>query len=177
MRPALLISDLHLSAERPALVAAFAAFCAGPARAAGDLYILGDLFDAWIGDDQLREPLPAAVARDLAAVAASGVRVHLMRGNRDFMLGPAFAAAAGATLLPERIVVDLAGTPTLLSHGDELCVDDRDYQRWRARTRDPRSPRGCAARAAARRRRSRSRSWTSRRRRSRRRCARPASRG
>jgi UDP-2,3-diacylglucosamine hydrolase len=137
MRPTLLLSDLHLSPERPELVAAFGAFCAGPARAAAAVYILGDLFDAWIGDDQLREPLAAGVARDLAAVAQSGVPVYLMRGNRDFLLGARFAAAAGVSLLPEQTVVDLAGTRTLLLHGDELCTDDVRYQRYRATMHDP----------------------------------------
>jgi UDP-2,3-diacylglucosamine hydrolase len=137
MRPTLLLSDLHLSPARPELAAAFGAFCAGPARNAAAVYILGDLFDAWIGDDQLREPLAAGVARDLADVAKSGVPVCLMRGNRDFLLGPRFAAAAGATLLPEETIVDLAGTRTLLLHGDELCTDDVRYQRYRAMTHDP----------------------------------------
>jgi UDP-2,3-diacylglucosamine hydrolase len=136
MRPTLLLSDLHLSPERPGLVAAFAAFCAGPARAAAAVYVLGDLFDAWIGDDQLREPLAAAVARDLHAVADAGVPVHVMRGNRDFLLGERFAQAAGATLLPEKVVVDLHGTPTLLLHGDGLCTDDARYQRYRAWMQD-----------------------------------------
>jgi UDP-2,3-diacylglucosamine hydrolase len=137
MAPTLFVSDLHLAPERPALLAAFSAFCAGPARAAADVYVLGDLFDAWIGDDQLRDPVAATVVRDLRAVADAGVGVHLMRGNRDFLLGERFAQAAGATLLPEQIVVDLFGTPTLLLHGDEMCVDDQSYQRYRARTRDP----------------------------------------
>jgi len=137
MRPTLLLSDLHLSPARPELVAAFGAFCAGPAREATAVYILGDLFDAWIGDDQLREPLAAGVARDVAAVAKSGVPVCLMRGNRDFLLGERFAAAAGVTLLPEQTIVDLAGTRTLLLHGDELCTDDVRYQRYRAKTHDP----------------------------------------
>lgn len=137
MLSTLFLSDLHLAPERPGIVAAFAAFCAGPARGAENVYILGDLFDAWIGDDQLREPLAAAVARDLRAVADAGVGVHLMRGNRDFLLGERFARAAGATLLPEQIVIDLCGTNTLLLHGDELCTDDIDYQRFRAWTHDP----------------------------------------
>jgi UDP-2,3-diacylglucosamine hydrolase len=137
MRPTLFLSDLHLAPERPGLVAAFAAFCAGPARAAVNVYVLGDLFDSWIGDDQLREPLAAAVARDLQAVAQSGVGVHVMRGNRDFLLGERFAQAAGATLLPEQLVVDLYGTPTLLLHGDGLCTDDVRYQRYRTWMLDP----------------------------------------
>ncbi len=137
MRPALLVSDLHLAPKRPALAAAFHAFCAGPAREASALYVLGDLFDAWIGDDQLREPFAADVARSLRGVAEAGVAVFMMRGNRDLLLGAAFARAAGAKLLPEQAVVDIGGTPTLLLHGDELCTDDEAYQRYRAWARDP----------------------------------------
>jgi len=135
-RPALFISDLHLSPARPLLAHAFHDFCAGPARAAAALYVLGDLFDAWIGDDQLREPFAAKVAASLAAVAAAGVPVALMRGNRDLLLGDRFASAAGATLLPDAIVVDVFGTPTLLMHGDTLCTDDVAYQRYRAWSHD-----------------------------------------
>jgi UDP-2,3-diacylglucosamine hydrolase len=130
MRPTLFISDLHLSAARPA-ADAFFEFCDGPSRNAAALYILGDLFDAWIGDDQLREPFARRVADALKALAQAGVPVALMRGNRDLLLGDRFAQAAGATLLPEQIVVDLQGTPTLLLHGDELCTDDVAYQRFR----------------------------------------------
>lgn len=137
MRPTLFISDLHLSPARPALVASFRAFCSGPAREAAGIYVLGDLFDIWIGDDQLREPLAAGVARALRGVAEAGVPVALMSGNRDFLLGASFAQAAGAKLLAEQIVVNLAGTPTLLMHGDELCTGDTGYQRFRAVSHDP----------------------------------------
>jgi UDP-2,3-diacylglucosamine hydrolase len=137
MRPALFISDLHLSPARPVLVEAFHTFCRGPARGAAALYVLGDLFDAWIGDDQLRDPLAAGVASALRAVGAAGVPVGVMRGNRDLLLGERFAAAAGATLLPDQIVVELGGEPTLLLHGDELCTDDVAYQRFRAWAHDP----------------------------------------
>ncbi|MEP7207631.1 MAG: UDP-2,3-diacylglucosamine diphosphatase, partial [Casimicrobiaceae bacterium] len=137
MRPILFLSDLHLSAERGDLVAAFLAFCAGPARGAGAVYILGDLFDAWIGDDQLREPVAAAVAGALRELAATGVRIGIVRGNRDFLLGERFARAAGATLLPEQLVVDVQGEPTLILHGDELCTADPVYQRYRRIMRTP----------------------------------------
>jgi UDP-2,3-diacylglucosamine hydrolase len=136
VRPALFVSDLHLSQRRPALVAAFREFCAGPARGASSLYVLGDLFDTWIGDDQLREPLAESVASSMRAVADAGVPVFLMRGNRDLLLGERFAAAAGAKLLPEQIVADVAGVPTVLLHGDELCTDDQAYQRYRAWSHD-----------------------------------------
>jgi UDP-2,3-diacylglucosamine hydrolase len=119
-------------------VAAFESFCAGPARAAAGLYVLGDLFDQWIGDDQLREPMAAGVASALRDVSSSGVPVGMIVGNRDFLLGPRFAEAAGATLLPEKVVVDVAGTSTLLMHGDEMCTSDASYQRFRAFTHDRR---------------------------------------
>ena len=112
-------------------MAAFESFCAGPARAAAGLYVLGDLFDQWVGDDQLQEPIAARIAAALRGVADSGVPVGMIVGNRDFLMGRRFAAAAGATLLPEQIVVDVAGTPTLLMHGDELCTSDVAYQRFR----------------------------------------------
>jgi UDP-2,3-diacylglucosamine hydrolase len=136
--PTLFLSDLHLSPARPALVAAFRAFCAGPARAAAGVYILGDLFDDWIGDDQLREPLAAEVAAALKAVTAAGVAVGVVTGNRDFLLRDGFADAAGSTLLSAPLVVNVAGTPTVLLHGDELCTADRGYQRLRRITHNPR---------------------------------------
>jgi UDP-2,3-diacylglucosamine hydrolase len=137
MPPALFISDLHLAPERPELIAAFHALARGRARDAAALYVIGDLFDAWLGDDQVKEPLAAGVASALAALSASGTRVYLQRGNRDFLLGERFAKAAGATLLPDAIVHDLHGIPTLIMHGDQLCTDDLDYQRFRAYWQDP----------------------------------------
>lgn len=131
MPPTLLISDLHLSRNRPTLVDAFHALMRGPVRDARALYVLGDLFDIWLGDDQLRDPLAAGVAAALAESARSGVRVYLQRGNRDFLLGGRFARAAGATLLPDAVVHPLHGTSTLLMHGDQLCTDDVKYQRYR----------------------------------------------
>ena len=142
MPPALFVSDLHLSPARPAMLDAFDAFCAGPARQAAALHVLGDLFDQWIGDDQLRDPVAARVASALRRVSAAGVHVGVIYGNRDMLIGQRFAAAASATLLPEQIVVDLYGVPTLLLHGDELCTDDEAYQRlrlwWHDRTRQRR---------------------------------------
>jgi UDP-2,3-diacylglucosamine hydrolase len=119
-------------------VAAFESFCAAPARAAAGLYVLGDLVDQWVGDDQLREPMAARIAAALRGVADSGVPVGIIVGNRDFLMGKRFADAAGATLLPEQIVVDVAGTPTLLMHGDELCTSDVAYQRFRRIAHDRR---------------------------------------
>ena len=137
MPQTLFISDLHLSAKRPELVAAFHDFVRGPARGATALYVLGDLFDLWLGDDQLRDPLAAGVANAFAELARSGTPVYLQRGNRDFLLGERFAKASGATLLADEVVHDLHGTPTLIMHGDQLCTDDVGYQRFRAFWQDP----------------------------------------
>jgi UDP-2,3-diacylglucosamine hydrolase len=135
--PALFLSDLHLSPANPAAVAAFAAFARGPARNAAAVYILGDLFDVWVGDDQLRSGFYRRIAQQLRAVRVAGAALYVARGNRDFLIGEGFADATGATLLDERTVLDLAGAATLLMHGDELCTDDVAYQRFRARTRTP----------------------------------------
>jgi len=141
VKPTLLLSDLHLAPDRPAAAAAFHAFARGPAREAEAVYVMGDLFDAWLGDDQRREPFARAIVASLRGVRDAGVPLHVARGNRDFLLGADFAHDAGATLLDEQTVVDIAGTPTLLTHGDELCTDDVAYQRFRAWSRDPRSQR------------------------------------
>jgi UDP-2,3-diacylglucosamine hydrolase len=135
--PILFISDLHLSPERPELIEAFHALVRGPARGAAALYAIGDLFDAWLGDDQLREPLPAGVAKAFSALAAAGTPIYLQRGNRDFLIGERFAQACGAMLLPDAVVHDIQGTPTLVMHGDQLCTDDVDYQRFRAYWQNP----------------------------------------
>jgi UDP-2,3-diacylglucosamine hydrolase len=137
MPPALFISDLHLAPQRPELIEAFHALVRGRARGAAALYVIGDLFDAWLGDDQVKEPIAAGVAASLAALAASGTRVYLQRGNRDFLLGERFAKVAGATLLPDAAVHELHGMPTLIMHGDQLCTDDIGYQRFRAYWQDP----------------------------------------
>jgi UDP-2,3-diacylglucosamine hydrolase len=137
MSATLFISDVHLSPARRPMVAAFHAFIRGPARRAAALYVLGDLFDAWLGDDQLREPMAADVAGALAELPALDVPVFLQCGNRDFLLGERFAQACRAKLLPDIAVHDLYGTPTLLMHGDLLCTDDVEYQRFRAYWKDP----------------------------------------
>jgi UDP-2,3-diacylglucosamine hydrolase len=141
MKPTLLLSDLHLAPDRPAATAAFEAFAQGPARAAAAVYVMGDLFDSWIGDDQCREPFARSIVAALRGISDAGVALYVARGNRDFLLGDAFARDTGATLLGEQTVVELGGTPTLLTHGDELCTDDAAYQRYRAWTRDPRRQR------------------------------------
>ena len=137
MASTLFISDLHLAPSRPQMVAALHALLRGPARDAAALYILGDLFDSWVGDDQLREPLAASVAGALAELSAQDVPIYIQNGNRDFLLGEHFAKVCGAKLLPDAVVHDLHGTPTLLMHGDLLCTDDIDYQRFRRYWADP----------------------------------------
>lgn len=130
-RPTLLLSDLHLPPEEPsALRARFRRFLEGPAREAAAVYILGDLFESWIGDDVgLQQYAPEVAA--LAALTARGVPVYFQHGNRDFMVGRDFFALTGVHVLPDPQVVTLQGRPTLLSHGDIWCTEDRGYQRWR----------------------------------------------
>jgi UDP-2,3-diacylglucosamine hydrolase len=132
----LIASDLHLSAARPAIVESFFAFLGGAARQADAFYILGDLFDLWVGDDD-PDPLNGAVLDGLAGLAGSGVRVFLMHGNRDFLFGRHGAARAGLELIADPTLVDLYGTPTLLMHGDTLCTDDVAYLTQRNRYRRP----------------------------------------
>lgn len=132
----LFISDLHLSHERPEKLALFHVFMAGPARRAEALYILGDLFEFWIGDDD-SSPSHAEVIASLAALSGSGVPLFVMRGNRDFLLGRRFERMAGAQLLDDPTRIELYGRPTLLLHGDSLCTQDLAYQRYKRRVRNP----------------------------------------
>ena len=129
--PALFISDLHLSEERPAANEQFIDFLEGKARSADALYILGDLFEYWIGDDDLAEPFNAVMAGMLRGVTGNGVPVYLMHGNRDFLMGERFCAVTGAALLSDPSVHEIQGVKTLLAHGDTLCTDDVEYQAWR----------------------------------------------
>ena len=130
------ISDLHLTLARAEINRIFFAFLEGPARAADHLYILGDLFEYWLGDDDLRDPLNAQVASGLKALVTAGVPVSVMHGNRDVLLLKGFAQASGARLIADPTVVDLYGTRTLLLHGDSLCTDDLQYQAFRKRARN-----------------------------------------
>ncbi len=132
----LFISDLHLEPGRPEIGEQFLAFLAGPAREADALYILGDLFEAWIGDDD-PNPYYATMKAAIRELADSGVPVFFMHGNRDFMIGDAFAAETGVTLLDDPQLIDLYGEKVLISHGDALCTDDIEYQQVRAMTRNP----------------------------------------
>ncbi|MCY0387955.1 UDP-2,3-diacylglucosamine diphosphatase [Robbsia sp. Bb-Pol-6] len=131
-RATLFLADLHLSPAIPRTVAAFERFIdAIDAHDVGAVYILGDLFEFWIGDDMLRTPFAAAVAARLASLAARGIALRVMHGNRDFLLGRRFARAAAAELIPDPFILDTAGARWILTHGDALCTDDIGYQRFR----------------------------------------------
>lgn len=132
----LFISDLHLEDSRPEAQRWLQALLAGPARQADALYVLGDLFEYWIGDDAL-SPAAVELAPRMSELGVAGVPCYFMHGNRDFLLGPAYAEQAGLRLLPEPCVIDLYGRPTLLLHGDTLCTDDVEYQAFRRQSRDP----------------------------------------
>ena len=133
----LFIADLHLDDSRPQITSLFEQYLAGDeVRHADALYILGDLVEAWIGDDDDAE-LPQRIARATRAVRDTGIPVYFMVGNRDVLLGEAFAEHAGFTLLDDGAVHDLYGTPTLLMHGDALCTDDVAYQAVRRNVRTP----------------------------------------
>ncbi|MDR2839075.1 MAG: UDP-2,3-diacylglucosamine diphosphatase [Azonexus sp.] len=132
----LFIADLHLSPRSPGATALFLAFLAGRARKAEALYILGDLFEAWIGDDD-DDPYHARIVAALRAAADSGLKIGLLHGNRDFLLGPGFAAAAGVALMADPTVLTADGWQFVLSHGDALCLDDAAYMAFRAQSRNP----------------------------------------
>ena len=136
MKPVLFISDLHLDPGRPAITELFLRFLQERASQADALYILGDFFEAWIGDDAVPDDHPILVS--LKYLSSSGVALYVMRGNRDFLLGRGFEEATGSTLLPDPTTVELGGEPALLMHGDLLCTDDVEYQQFRAMVNDPR---------------------------------------
>ncbi len=132
----LFISDLHLDPGHPELTAIFLNFLNTQARQADALYILGDFFEVWLGDDD-QNAFTATLSHALKALTQSGVPVYLMAGNRDFLLGQGFAQPSGCQLLADPTVIDLYGTPTLLMHGDILCAQDTDYLRFRRFVRNP----------------------------------------
>lgn len=131
----LFISDLHLSPDLPRLTQGFFSFLEH-ARGADALYVLGDLFEAWVGDDH-RDDYNNAVIAAFRALSDSGTRLFFIHGNRDFLLGQSFAADTGGTLLPDSEVIDLQGQPLLIMHGDQLCTRDEKYMAFRAQSRDP----------------------------------------
>lgn len=130
MQKTYFIADLHLSENRPHLLTLFRQFMQEQAPEAEKLYILGDLFDFWIGDDE-QSDLISEVQQLIRHLTEQGVPCYFQHGNRDFLIGKKFAKACGLTLLPTYQVIDLYGTPTLLCHGDTLCVDDVKYQHYR----------------------------------------------
>ncbi|MGX5219188.1 UDP-2,3-diacylglucosamine diphosphatase [Pseudomonas segetis] len=132
----LLISDLHLEQERPDITRAFLHFLGTRARQAEALYILGDFFEVWIGDDAI-SPFQRSIADALKQLSESGTAIFLMHGNRDFMIGQRFCREAGCTLLRDPSVVELAGEAVLLMHGDSLCTRDENYMRMRRYLRNP----------------------------------------
>ncbi|MBI3716194.1 MAG: UDP-2,3-diacylglucosamine diphosphatase [Betaproteobacteria bacterium] len=138
MSPTLFISDLHLHESRPAINDFFSRFLHEQARHATALYILGDLFEYWVGDDQLdHDPLARRVADELRQVADAGIKIFFMHGNRDFLIGERFAAEAGLTILADPTLITVDGQRLLLLHGDTLCTDDVAYQQFRRQARDP----------------------------------------
>ncbi|BBN82172.1 UDP-2,3-diacylglucosamine hydrolase [Pseudoalteromonas sp. A25] len=135
MRKTYFISDLHLSDDHPQITQAFFDFLAKHMNADVDaLYILGDFFEVWIGDDE-QSPLAISVANKLKAVSQTGINIFFVHGNRDFLLSKRYAKQAGFKLLPEQHIVDLYGTPTLVLHGDEMCTQDIAYQKFRKKSR------------------------------------------
>ncbi len=132
----LFISDLHLEAGQPEIGEQFLRFLGRDAREAEALYLLGDLFDAWLGDDD-PNPYYGTMKSALRKLSDTGVPVYFMHGNRDFLVGEVFAAETGITILDDPTIVDLYGTGVLLCHGDSLCTDDVEYQKIRAMTRSP----------------------------------------
>jgi UDP-2,3-diacylglucosamine hydrolase len=133
----LFISDLHLAADTPEANDSLLKFLRETAPAADALYVLGDLFEYWVGDDMLTQPFERKIAAAFRTLVDSGVPVYFMHGNRDFLIGRRFARASGMKILRDPTLVDLYGSPTLLMHGDTLCTDDVDYLKWRKKARNP----------------------------------------
>jgi UDP-2,3-diacylglucosamine hydrolase len=133
----LFISDLHLCSTHPRVTELFMQFAHDIAPQAESLYILGDLFEYWIGDDDLADPFNASIAQTLRKISGGGVKLYFMHGNRDFLLGEKFATACGGKLLNDPLLIDLYGSKTLISHGDALCTADAEYMAFRKQVRDP----------------------------------------
>ncbi len=133
----LFISDLHLSARHPDSAQLFLRFTHDIAPGAEALYILGDLFEYWAGDDDLDDVFPRQVAQSLNDLSTDGTKLFIMHGNRDFLISDKFITACAATLLPDPVLLNLYGVSTLISHGDMLCTDDTDYQAYRKQVHEP----------------------------------------
>ncbi|HAF44135.1 MAG: UDP-2,3-diacylglucosamine diphosphatase [Sideroxydans sp. GWF2_59_14] len=136
MSHSLFISDLHLSTDHPHSTEMFLRFASDVAPGAEALYILGDLFEYWAGDDDLGDLFHQGICDALRGLDARGTRIYIMHGNRDFLMDNELASACNATLLDDPTLLDLYGTPTLLTHGDMLCTDDAEYQQFRALVRN-----------------------------------------
>jgi UDP-2,3-diacylglucosamine hydrolase len=134
---ALFVSDLHLQTALPRTVQAFLAFLSEHAVKAQQLYLLGDLFEYWAGDDDIGSPVNRTVVDALRRISDAGVKVYWIAGNRDFLVGEQFAQSAGLTLLPDPTVTTIAGLPLVLAHGDAQCTDDTAYMAFRNQVRDP----------------------------------------
>jgi UDP-2,3-diacylglucosamine hydrolase len=133
--PIFFIADLHLTPEHPSTVQLFHRFIQQHAPQAQALYILGDLFETWVGDDDLTHPFNQEISASLKALSTQNVEIFFIAGNRDFLIGPRFAQATGLTCLPDPSIITLFGTPTLLAHGDSFCTDDLAYQNFRQQVR------------------------------------------
>ncbi len=133
----LFISDLHLSPRSPGATRLFLRFLAGRARQASELFILGDLFEAWIGDDDIDDAYNAEIVAALRAAHDAGLHISLLHGNRDFLIGQDFAAASGVRLINDPYILSTPAWQFVLSHGDALCLDDAAYMAFRAQVRDP----------------------------------------
>ena len=136
MHHSLFISDLHLCAKHPRSTRAFLHFMQNTAPKAEALYVLGDLFEYWAGDDDLGDPFHQQIAHALHTLAVSGIQLFIMHGNRDFLMAEKLAAVCHATLLKDPALLNLYGTPTLLTHGDKLCTDDVAYQSYRSQVHE-----------------------------------------
>jgi UDP-2,3-diacylglucosamine hydrolase len=135
MGHSLIISDLHLCASRPHITAAFLDFLKNTASKAVALYILGDLFEYWAGDDDIHDLHHQSIISAIKRLADTGVKLYLMHGNRDFLISNEFCDAAGVALLPDPSIINLHDKTVLLSHGDDLCTDDVEYQKFRLQVR------------------------------------------
>jgi UDP-2,3-diacylglucosamine hydrolase len=134
--PALFVADLHLTDKRPQATTAFFDFLSGPARQAASVFILGDLFEYWVGDDDVGSAFNRGVCEALNAAVAAGIDIYFMVGNRDLLAGEGFAHASGVRLLADMATVRFGTRALLLSHGDSLCTDDHEYQAFRLQVRD-----------------------------------------
>lgn len=134
----LFASDVHVSARRPERAVAFERFLRGPCTSASTVYLLGDVFDEWLGDDDRRDP-HSRIVEAFTSLTGRGVAVRFLHGNHDFLIGERFRTETGCELLPETTRIDLYGTPVVLMHGDTLCTRDEEYQAWRRTFTDPRN--------------------------------------